>query len=84
MPDGAEPNGNERNALDWAQPALGCKARVVEVLGSAPPVCVALGVEEVGLPNAVRRALAVVVNPAVIGAAKKSLVSPSGEALARQ
>lgn len=69
-------NRRENNALDRTEPTLGREARVVEVLGSAPPVRVALGVEAVGLPNAVRRALAVVVDPAVVGATKPSLVSP--------
>ena len=70
IPDDAGSEENESNSLDRAQPALGRKARVVEVLGSAPPVCVALGIEEVGLPHAVWCALAVVVNPAVVGAAR--------------
>lgn len=65
--------GNERNALDRTEPALGRKARVVKVLGSTPPVCVALGIEEVGLPNAVWRTLAVVVDPAVVGAVRAGL-----------
>lgn len=55
---------NCRDSLFWANSALGRKARVVEVLCSAPPVAFAFLLHEIRFPDTVWRAFAVLVKPA--------------------